>query len=65
MWVPKGCERCGGDLYETNTEDGLVATCLQCGREFLARPRHPQMSQEQLHALFHEDRHPAVHSRAA
>ncbi|MBV8087896.1 MAG: hypothetical protein JO247_24055 [Chloroflexi bacterium] len=65
MWVPKGCERCGGDLYKTKTEDGLVATCLQCGREFLDRPLHRELTSEQLYALFHEDEHPAMSARAA
>ena len=58
MWVPKGCQRCGGDLYKTKTEDGLVATCLQCGREFLDRPRQPEFTPEQLYALFHDDERP-------
>ena len=65
MWAPKGCERCGGDLYKTKTEDGIVATCLQCGREFLARPLHRELSPEQLYAIFHEDERPARHDRAA
>ena len=56
MWAPKGCERCNGDLYETQTEDGIVASCLQCGREHLVRPRHPEMSREELYALFHDER---------
>lgn len=55
MWVPKGCQRCGGDLYKTSTDDGTVATCLQCGREFLAAPRRSRMSRDELYALFHEE----------
>ncbi len=57
MWMPKGCIRCGGDLYRTATEDGDVLSCLQCGREFLARPRRPQMTSEELYALFHAEGH--------
>lgn len=55
MWKPKGCTRCGGDLYQTMTEDGDVLTCLQCGREFLAHPRRPEMSPDEIYALFHSD----------
>jgi len=55
MWMTKGCNRCGGDLYKTTTEDGDVLTCLQCGREFLARPRRMEMTPEEMYALFHED----------
>ncbi|HEX6512019.1 MAG TPA: hypothetical protein VF157_06965 [Chloroflexota bacterium] len=55
MWMTKGCTRCGGDLYRTMTEDGAVLSCLQCGREFLARPRRPQMTDEEVYALLHAD----------
>ena len=55
MWRPKGCSRCGGDLYQTSTEDGEVLSCLQCGREVLLAERIPTMSREQVLALFHED----------
>ena len=58
MWVPKGCQRCGGDLYESSTEDGVVATCLQCGRESLVKPRYQEMSPRELYALFHDDERP-------
>lgn len=54
MWKPKGCERCGGDLYQTADEDGMVLTCLQCGREFLAEPRQPRMTDAEVYALLHE-----------
>jgi len=56
MWFPKGCQRCGGDLYKTVTEDGDVMTCLQCGREHLAAMRRPELSPEEIYALFEEDR---------
>ncbi|HLG73402.1 MAG TPA: hypothetical protein VK009_23525 [Chloroflexota bacterium] len=54
MWLPKGCTRCGGDLYATESEDGLVHSCLQCGREVLVQPRHPLMTDAEILALFHE-----------
>jgi DNA-directed RNA polymerase subunit RPC12/RpoP len=55
MWKPKGCTRCGGDLYQTATEDGDVMTCLQCGREFLEHARHPEMTRREMLELFHSD----------
>jgi predicted RNA-binding Zn-ribbon protein involved in translation (DUF1610 family) len=55
MWKPKGCTRCGGDLYQTVSEDGDVLSCLQCGREFLARPNRPRMTDAEVYALFHGD----------
>ena len=55
MWVPKGCDRCGGDLYKTSTEDGVVASCLQCGREFLSVRSRPIMSAAELYAVFHDE----------
>ncbi|GEM_PF-5273908 len=55
MWMPKGCDKCGGDLYKTTTDDGEVLSCLQCGREFLARPRHQEMTVEQVRALLAAD----------
>ena len=58
MWAPKGCVRCGGDLYKTMSEDGLVATCLQCGHEHLERPKHPEMTQAELYRLFREPERP-------
>jgi predicted nucleic acid-binding Zn-ribbon protein len=60
MWMPKGCTRCRGDLYETVTEDGHVMTCLQCGREFLAHPRRPEMTREEMSALFRDDPEPVA-----
>jgi predicted nucleic acid-binding Zn-ribbon protein len=63
MWMPKGCTRCGGDLYQSTTEDGQVLSCLQCGREFLAQPRRPMMSDDEVYALFHE--HEAARRLAA
>ena len=55
MWKPKGCSRCGGDMYQTASEDGDVLSCLQCGRETLVRPRRRQMTDAEVYALFHED----------
>jgi len=55
MWISRGCTRCGGDLYKTADEDGDVLSCLQCGCEFLAQRRRPEMSPEETYALFHED----------
>ncbi|MBV9120744.1 MAG: hypothetical protein JOZ39_08535 [Chloroflexi bacterium] len=55
MWEPKACRRCGGDMYKTSTEDGIVSTCLQCGHEVLDQPRHPEMSPDELYALFHDE----------
>ena len=57
MWKSKGCTRCGGDLYQTASEDGDVLSCLQCGREFLAQPRRPSMTDAEVYALFHETDH--------
>ena len=54
MWLPKGCTRCGGDLYKTVTEDGEVHTCLQCGREYLAQPRRPMMTDAEVYSVFLE-----------
>lgn len=51
MWIAKGCDRCGGDLYKTYTEDGQVLCCLQCGHEFVVRPAHQPMSKEAVRAL--------------
>jgi hypothetical protein len=59
MWKPKGCSRCGGDLYQTVSEDGLVLSCLQCGREFLAVSRRASMTDAEVYALFHEE-HPVL-----
>lgn len=55
MWMPKACQRCGGDLYKTTTSDGEVLSCLQCGREILAAPARPFMSREEMRALFAEE----------
>lgn len=55
MWKPKGCRRCGGDLYKTVTEDGDVLSCLQCGRELLDHPRYLEMTPAEKYALFHSD----------
>ncbi|HUZ76240.1 MAG TPA: hypothetical protein VMV93_01515 [Chloroflexota bacterium] len=51
MWKPKACDRCGGDMYRTSTDDGDVMCCLQCGREHtLAMPR-PSLTVEEIRAL--------------
>ncbi len=55
MWLHKGCTRCGGDMYNSMTEDGEVLTCLQCGHERLIRPRRPLMTDAEVMALFHDD----------
>ncbi len=54
MWKPKDCDRCGGDMYKTLTEDGEVLSCLQCGRERELAAR-PQMSVEEVRALLMDD----------
>lgn len=32
LWF-RSCPRCKGDLTERSEEDGVVATCIQCGHE--------------------------------
>lgn len=44
LWL-KGCDHCGGDLYEDEVWDGLLSDvvtevrCLLCGREAELRER--------------------------
>jgi hypothetical protein len=40
--IPKGCDRCGGDLFFQSDRYGDYFGCLQCGAEVEARSLAPK-----------------------